>query len=129
MAARCWASTAKIGLGVAFVFHPAILTAQVTNQNLSKIETIVVIYAENRSFDHLYGFFPGANGIAQATNEQKTQLALGADTLAHGYLGKSRLHLRVRLPGSTRVAAGDALSLVVPPDGLHLFDARTGARL
>jgi len=35
----------------------------------------------------------------------------------------------VRLPGSTRVAAGDALSLVAPPESLHLFDARTGARL
>src|SRR5947207_15778858 len=41
---------------------------------LARIEHIVVIYAENRSFDHLYGFFPGADGIAQATAEQKTQL-------------------------------------------------------
>jgi phospholipase C len=41
--------------------------------DLSAIETIVVIYAENRSFDHLYGLFPGANGIANATAEQKTQ--------------------------------------------------------
>src|SRR5205823_3252721 len=41
---------------------------------LARIKTIVVIYAENRSFDHLYGFFPGANGIANATAEQKTQL-------------------------------------------------------
>jgi len=41
---------------------------------LAKIKTIVVIYAENRSFDHLYGFFAGANGIANATTEQKTQL-------------------------------------------------------
>jgi phospholipase C len=40
---------------------------------LAKIETIVVIYAENRSFDHLYGLFPGANGIANATPEQSTQ--------------------------------------------------------
>jgi len=43
-------------------------------EDLSKIKTIVVIYAENRSFDHLYGLFPGANGIANATAEQKTQL-------------------------------------------------------
>src|SRR3954447_19021467 len=48
--------------------------AQVSDQDLSRIETVVVIYAENRSFDHLYGFFPGANGIANATVEQKTQL-------------------------------------------------------
>jgi phospholipase C len=41
--------------------------------DLSKIETIVVIYPENRSFDHLYGLFPGANGIANATKEQATQ--------------------------------------------------------
>ena len=41
--------------------------------DLSKIRTVVVIYAENRSFDHLYGLFPGANGIANATREQYIQ--------------------------------------------------------
>ncbi|MGM9489952.1 acid phosphatase [Ideonella sp. YS5] len=41
---------------------------------LDRLEHIVVIYAENRSFDHLYGLFPGAEGIAQATAQQKTQL-------------------------------------------------------
>src|SRR5947199_3541145 len=41
---------------------------------LERIETIVVIYAENRSFDHLYGLFPGANGIANATPEQYVQV-------------------------------------------------------
>src|SRR5262245_16603773 len=44
------------------------------DEGLDKIKNIVVIYAENRSFDHLYGTFPGANGIADATPEQKTQL-------------------------------------------------------
>jgi phospholipase C len=34
---------------------------------LDAIQHIVVIYAENRSFDHLYGLFPGADGIAAAT--------------------------------------------------------------
>ncbi|HXO91783.1 MAG TPA: acid phosphatase, partial [Stellaceae bacterium] len=29
------------------------------------IETVVVLYAENRSFDNLYGRFPGANGLSQ----------------------------------------------------------------
>jgi sn-glycerol 3-phosphate transport system ATP-binding protein len=55
--------------------------------------------------------------------------ALGADTLAHGGLGNSRLPLTVRLPGSARVSAGERLSLVLPPQSLHLFDAETGARL
>jgi sn-glycerol 3-phosphate transport system ATP-binding protein len=55
--------------------------------------------------------------------------ALGADTLAHGFLGESRIQLTVRLPGSARVTAGDALSLVAPAESLHLFDATTGGRL
>lgn len=29
----------------------------------SKVDTIVVIYAENRAFDNLYGHFPGARGL------------------------------------------------------------------
>lgn len=41
--------------------------------DLTRIETIVVLYPENRSFDHLYGLFPGANGIANASREQATQ--------------------------------------------------------
>jgi len=41
---------------------------------LERIEHVVVIYAENRSFDNLYGTFPGANGIANATPAQYTQV-------------------------------------------------------
>jgi acid phosphatase len=41
---------------------------------LDAIKTIVVIYAENHSFDNMYGMFPGANGVASATAEQKTQM-------------------------------------------------------
>ena len=40
---------------------------------IGQIDTIVVIYAENRSFDDLYGFFPGANGIANASQDNLTQ--------------------------------------------------------
>lgn len=49
----------------------------------SKVKNVVVIYAENRSFDNLYGDFPGANGIptdsskyaAQVDRDGKTVLA------------------------------------------------------
>ena len=41
---------------------------------LQRIQTLVVIYAENHSFDNLYGLFPGANGISRATPGQMTQL-------------------------------------------------------
>ena len=40
----------------------------------NKIKNVVVIYAENRSFDNLYGLFPNANGISRASAESKTQL-------------------------------------------------------
>src|SRR2546421_7472163 len=65
----------KTGL-IAFALAGILSTPQVSKaqDGLTKIKTIVVIYAENRSFDHLYGFFAGANGIANATAEQKTQL-------------------------------------------------------
>jgi phospholipase C len=53
------------------------------SDRLARIEHIVVIYAENRSFDHLYGLFPGAEGIAQATAEQKTQLDHDGQPLPH----------------------------------------------
>ncbi len=43
-------------------------------RGLDAIDHIIVIYAENRSFDNLYGLFPGANGLANLTPEQYTQI-------------------------------------------------------
>ena len=42
--------------------------------NYADIHTVVVIYAENRSFDNLYGTFPGANGLANASQTSVVQL-------------------------------------------------------
>ena len=44
-----------------------------SDAGLDAIQTIVVIYAENRSFDNLYGFFPGANGLQNLKPEQYLQ--------------------------------------------------------
>ncbi len=68
-----YARRAVIAVLAAFVLA-APARAEVTDQQLGRIGHILVIYAENRGFDHLYGMFPGANGIANATAEQKTQL-------------------------------------------------------
>src|SRR5712671_7329422 len=46
---------------------------EVHSAGLQDIDTIVVIYAENRSFDNLYGSFPGANGLSGVTPEDYTQ--------------------------------------------------------
>lgn len=43
----------------------------------NKVQNIVVIYAENRSFDNLYGNFPGANGVSSVVD------ATGAPTAAY----------------------------------------------
>ena len=52
---------ALAALGAACATPPA--PGPGTTNDLSAIETVVVIYAENRSFDNMYGLFPGANGI------------------------------------------------------------------
>jgi phospholipase C len=50
--------------------------------DLGKIQHIVVIYEENRSFDNLYGAFPGANGIANA-GPAATQVDLDGKPFDH----------------------------------------------
>lgn len=50
------------------------VSAAPADARLASIKNIVVIYAENHSFDNMYGMFPGANGISRATPEQYTQL-------------------------------------------------------
>jgi acid phosphatase len=65
-----WYLAARLGAACAVVVAGSHMSLAA---DLSKIQTIVVLYPENRSFDHLYGLFPGANGIANATKEQYIQ--------------------------------------------------------
>jgi phospholipase C len=57
---------------------PVILTgdaaAQGARTSIANIDTVVFIYAENRSFDNLYGLFPGANGLQNITVANSTQV-------------------------------------------------------
>ena len=46
---------------------------------LDGIENVVVIYAENRGFDNLYGLFPGANGIPGVNPSATGSVALQKD--------------------------------------------------
>src|ERR1700741_4798841 len=39
-----------------------------------KIKYVIVIYPENRSFDSLYGSFPGANGLKNASSGNEVQV-------------------------------------------------------
>ncbi|MBV8634870.1 MAG: acid phosphatase, partial [Burkholderiaceae bacterium] len=46
--------------------YAAAPSAKTNDKDLQKIRHIIVIYGENRSFDNLYGLYPGADGIADA---------------------------------------------------------------
>src|ERR1700680_3825968 len=48
--------------------------AQAAPSGINNIETVVVIYAENRSFENLYGNFPGANGLQNVTPANSMQI-------------------------------------------------------
>ncbi|MCP8940905.1 acid phosphatase [Alsobacter sp. SYSU M60028] len=55
------------GVALATIWGGAGARAQMAAPaGLNQIETIVVLYMENRSFDHLFGNFPGANGLSNA---------------------------------------------------------------
>jgi len=50
---------------------------------INRIDHVVIIYLENRSFDHLYGEFPGAEGLATgARSPQAVQLDINEQPYA-----------------------------------------------
>src|SRR6266481_8214210 len=51
-------------LGLLAAVSVAMPARESDGAGLDSIETVVVLYAENRSFDNLYGRFPGANGFS-----------------------------------------------------------------
>jgi phospholipase C len=69
-----WAGLAAFAAG-----GPAVAGGR---DDLREIQTVVVIYAENRSFDNLFGKFPGANGLARASATSITQLDRDGTVLA-----------------------------------------------
>src|SRR5216683_2740047 len=54
-----------LGLGL-IVSVPVSPAQTVLPPGLQKLDHIVVIYLENRSFDNLFGLFPGADGLQNA---------------------------------------------------------------
>lgn len=59
------ALAAALLLSACSTYQPA-QQASAPDPQLAKIGQIVVVYLENRSFDHLFGLYPGANGVANA---------------------------------------------------------------
>jgi phospholipase C len=48
-------------------------TGRIEAASIDSIDVVVVIYAENRSFDNIYGLFPGANGLQHLTPDDYAQ--------------------------------------------------------
>lgn len=68
-------SILSVGVLLLSVCSSLVSAEKLGDARLSQIETIVIIYAENRSFDNLYGLFPGANGIFKNADGTDTNLA------------------------------------------------------
>ncbi len=105
---------AACGVGV---LAPAPSPAELAKQ---KIEHLVVIYQENRSFDSLYGLFPGANGIAN-TGEAVRQVDKNGQPYAKlpQVIDPSKGNQPdTRFPSDLAVAPFD-IAKYVPTDGKH----------
>jgi acid phosphatase len=70
--ALCWAAAFAAGASLCDA-NAAGQRARAKRAGIEQIETVVVIYAENRSFDNLYGFFPGADGLRRVTPTMAAQ--------------------------------------------------------
>lgn len=73
LAARCGVALCAAAL-LAAIAGSAEAQSPAAPDGLGRIERLVVIFLENRSFDNLFGLFPGANGLAQARPETTVQV-------------------------------------------------------
>ena len=70
---KLWTGGAALLALVLGIAGTRVVAQDVSASDLAKIQTIVILYAENRSFDALYGGFPGANGLANVTPQMALQ--------------------------------------------------------
>src|SRR4051812_5617050 len=73
--------------------------AEEAKPGLDKINHIVVIYLENRSFDNLYGLFPGAEGVPADVAPQVDKAGMAYQTLPPvNYVGLHEIKIDERFP-------------------------------
>ncbi|MGZ5083741.1 MAG: acid phosphatase [Usitatibacter sp.] len=101
---------------------------------LDRIANVVVVYLENHSFDNLYGLFPGANGIANASGSSAARQQVDRDGItvlpslpgvwSAGALQAPAWAFVATLPNQPfRIDAppGSASLATTPPDLVHRF--------
>ncbi len=77
-----WRAALAAALGAAWIASWPGPAPAADTPNLDLIQTVVVIYAENRSFDNLYGHFPGANGLQTLAPDAARQVDRDGSPLA-----------------------------------------------
>jgi acid phosphatase len=90
---------------------------------LAKIDTIVVLYAENRSFDALYGEFPGANGLthlAPAQFEQRDRDGKLLPVLPPVWGGLTGKHVTPPIPQDKTAGLPNVPLAIDDPKGFNL---------
>ncbi|MEJ0051198.1 MAG: acid phosphatase [Methylovirgula sp.] len=90
---------------------------------LDQIETIVVLYAENRSFDALYGEFPGANGLthlAPAQFQQHDRDGKLLPSLPPVWGGLTGKHVTPLIPQDKTAGLPNAPFAIDDPKGFNL---------
>jgi phospholipase C len=106
-----------------FVTGSFALAPSLASAGLADIETVVVIYAENRSFDNIFGTFPGARGLQDLKPDAYLQIdragkafevlpPVASDVLGKFADGKGREIAKLSL--------SNAPFAIDDPDGLNL---------
>ena len=85
---------------------------------LKKIDHIIVVYQENWSFDSLYGYFPGANGLTGPAASAYPQLDASNNPLTSVPQPINNGAPDPRFNGITLPTGPYNLAQYVPPDGL-----------
>jgi acid phosphatase len=99
-----WRRPAFVVLAAAFVALTISAAAGAArgNDQLQKINHIVVIYEENHSFDNLYGSWEGVNGLANADAAHTTQV----DQSGTPYSCLFQLDVNLTVPPLSQVCSG-----------------------
>src|SRR5829696_8581929 len=127
MRLRVWLACGAALIGAALA--PPVLAQ--TPRGLDRLSHILVLYMENRSFDNLFGEFPGANGIVQA-GEAAVQRDGEGKPFAGAAGGEGALPHRKEPGGAeqdrgARQFAEPALLDLRHPPGCHRSDAHPGS--
>ncbi len=105
------------GLTIAGTSGPALLTAVPPSKRL-----LAGIRPE--------ALVPNGSGNTQALPMTVTHREyLGGDTVVTGTVAGTDIPLQIRVTGATCPGTGDTAWLTIPQGAIHLFDAKTGARL